>query len=134
VIDRTLSETARRMMVAPVNAVLLTLMGLGCLMLWVGLPFVWLWIGSKVQASTSIGTALMVMMVGFVACVFILLPALTWMNRSYVELREAHEKPIGRYSPLEVMLVVSGALAVVGFVVWFFGFSGSSPIPINVGY
>jgi hypothetical protein len=131
---RGVSGHARRVMVAPINAVLLTLMALGCLTLWVGLPFGWLWVGSKLQGSTSLGTALLVMMVGFVACVFVLIPALTWMNRTYVELREAHAKPIDRYSPLEVMLVLSAALAIVGFVVWFFGFSGSSPIPINVGY
>jgi short subunit fatty acids transporter len=25
-------------------------------------------------------------------------------------------------------------IAVIGFLVWFFGFSGSSPMPINVSY
>jgi hypothetical protein len=32
------------------------------------------------------------------------------------------------------MLVVSAALAIVGFAVWFFGFSGSSPLPLKVSY
>jgi hypothetical protein len=32
------------------------------------------------------------------------------------------------------MLVVSAVLAIVGFGVWFLGFSGSSPVPLNLGY
>jgi heme/copper-type cytochrome/quinol oxidase subunit 2 len=132
--EGTLGRQARRAAVAPINGLLLTLMLLGCLMLWVGFPLAWLWVGSKLQESTSVGTALMVMMVGFVACVLALVPALAWLNRKHVELREAYSKPVGRYSALEVLLVVSAALAVVTFVVWFFGFSGSSPIPINVSY
>jgi hypothetical protein len=30
--------------------------------------------------------------------------------------------------------VSSAVIAVIGFFVWFFGFSGSRPIPMNVSY
>jgi hypothetical protein len=118
----------------PASGVLVAVMGAGCLVLWVGLPLGWLWIGSQLQSSTSVGTALLAMLSGFFVCVIALAPALGWLNRKHVELREARDLPIGEHSALEVMLVLSAALATVAFVIWFFGFSGSSPIPLNVSY
>ena len=35
---------------------------------------------------------------------------------------------------LERVLVSCAVMAVIGFLVWFFGFSGSSPMPLNVSY
>jgi hypothetical protein len=46
--------------------------------------------------------------------------------RDCAELREARQLPVGETSPLEAMLVVSAAIAVLGF--------GSSPIPLNLSY
>jgi hypothetical protein len=128
-------EPVRRYhLVGPASALLLSLMLIGCVVLWVGLPLGWLWVGSQLQGTTSVGTALLAMLAGFFVCVMALVPALGWLNRKHVELREAHDLEIGDHSALEVMLVVSAALAIVGFVVWFFGFPGSSPIPLNVCY
>src|SRR5262245_7731989 len=107
---------------------------LGCLFLWVGVPVVWLWVGSQVQESQPLGTALMVAMMGAVATILCIAPGLAWLNRKHVELREARDLPIGETSPLEAMLVVSAAVAVLGFAIWFFGFAGSSPIPLDLGY
>ena len=42
--------------------------------------------------------------------------------------------PEGETTALERVLVSSAVVAVIGFFVWFFGFSGSSPIPMNVSY
>jgi hypothetical protein len=42
--------------------------------------------------------------------------------------------PENATTALELVLVASAVVAVVGFVVWFFGFSGSSPIPLNISY
>lgn len=118
----------------PAAVVLITLMLGGCLFLWVGVPLVWLWIGSQLQTSAPVGTALMVTIVGAVVSIICLVPVLGWLNRQHIELRAARGQPIGDSSPLEVMLVVTAAVAIVGFTVWFFGFSGSSPVPLNVGY
>jgi hypothetical protein len=107
---------------------------LGCLFLWVGVPLIWLWIGSQLQASVPLGTALLVTMVGAVLTIVGIAPLLAWLNGRQIELREARGLPVGDTSPLEVMLVVSAALAAVGFAVWFLGFSGSSPVPLNVSY
>lgn len=123
-----------RLASGPLSAVLIGLMLAGCLFLWIGVPVIWLWIGSRVQGSQPLGTALMVAMIGAIATIIFVSAALAWLNRKHVELREARGLPIGENSPLEVMLVVSAAVAVVGFTVWFVAFSGSSPVPLNIGY
>jgi hypothetical protein len=128
------SRIRRLRLGGPASAALVGLMLLGCLFLWVGVPLIWLWIGSQLQASVALGTALMVTMVGAVLSIIGIAPVLVWLNRHQIELREARGLPVGDTSPLEVMLVVSAALAAVGFAVWFLGFSGSSPVPLNVSY
>jgi hypothetical protein len=119
---------------APAQTVLILAMLVGCLFLWIGVPLGWLWIGSQVQASASLGTALMVSLLGAVTTILIVAPLLARLNRWHVELREARDQPVGEHSVLEVLLVVSATLATLGFGVWFFGFSGSSPVPLNVSY
>ena len=42
--------------------------------------------------------------------------------------------PANATTALEHVMVASAVVAVVGFFVWFFGFSGSSPIPLNMSY
>jgi hypothetical protein len=107
----------------------------GAVILWVGVPLAWLWVGSRLQAETgSVGTALGAMMVGMIASVI----ALTWwlgrLNRTHVELREARGQPVAGTGTLERVLVLSAAVAVITFAVWFLVFSGSEPIPLKIGY
>ena len=123
----------REIMGGPASAVLVILMLVGCLVLWVGIPLGWLWIGSQVQGSASLSTALMVTMVGILASVFVLAVILGRLNRWHSVLLERRDRA-PRSSALEVILVASAALAIVGFGVWFFGFAGTSPLPINIGY
>ena len=59
----------RELMGGPASAALVMLMLVGCLFLWIGVPIGWLWIGSQVQGSASLGTALMVTMVGIVVTI-----------------------------------------------------------------
>jgi hypothetical protein len=127
-------DRLRQLAAGPASATLILLMLAGCLFLWIGVPLLWLWVGSQLQNSMELGTALAVMMIGAVSTIVCIAPVLAWLNRRHVELREARGLPVGENSPLEVMLVVSAALAIVGFVVWFLGFSGSSPVPLNLGY
>ncbi len=120
-------------MAGPASAVLVLLMLLGCLLLWVGVPLGWLWIGSQVQAAASLGTALLVTMAGILASIFALVAALSWLNRRHAYLLEARGMT-ARSSALEVILVSSAGIAVVGFGIWFFGFAGASPLPLNIGF
>ena len=114
---------------------LVAIMLLGSLALWIGVPLGWLWIGSQLQARTeSLGVALGTMMVGMVLTIAALLTLLAWLNRVHVELRAARGRDVGGTTALEHTLVASAALAVFAYTVWFFGFSGSSPIPLSIGY
>ena len=124
----------RQLTRTPASAALVLLMLVGCLFLWIGIPLGWLWIGSQVQASASLGAALMVTMAGVVASIVVLVIALAWLNRRHAELQRRRSRPLGRASALEVILVSSTGLAVVGFGVWFFGFAGASPLPLNIGF
>ena len=103
--------------------------------LWVGVPVAWLWVGSQVQAGTnSLAVALGAMMTGMVLTIIFLVAFLAWLNRRYVELSAARGNEVRALAALETVLVGSAAVALVLFVVWFFGFSGSSPIPVEIKY
>jgi uncharacterized membrane protein YbhN (UPF0104 family) len=112
---------------------LVALMLAGCLVLWIGVPLGWLWIGSQVQGSSDLGTALMVTMTGVILSIVGVTTGLGWLNRRHEALREARDLPSSGQSVLETMLVVSGGLAVVVLVIWFLGFAGTSPIPVSGG-
>jgi hypothetical protein len=119
------------------SAVLLVaIMFMGSLVLWVGVPVAWLWVGSQLQATSSMSTVIGTMMIGMLVTIAALVSLLGWLNRRHVELQEAR----GTYLPenattaLENVMVASAVVAVIGFFVWFFGFSGSSPIPLNLSY
>ena len=126
---------ARRLLLASESAALLVLiMFVGSLVLWVGVPAGWLWIGSQLQASSSMATAVGSMMIGMLITIAVLVAGLAWLSRKHAELQEARGVPESETTALELVLVVSAVVAVVGFFVWFFGFSGSSPIPLNLSY
>src|SRR5204863_5645042 len=59
------------------------------LLLWIGVPAGWLWIGSQVQASTGVGTAILVMLSGAVVSIVGLAWVLGRLNRVHEHLREA---------------------------------------------
>lgn len=123
----------RSLVSGPISAMLVVLMLLGCLALWIAVPLGWLWIGSQIQASASLGTALAATMVGVIITVFVMAAVLSWLNRKHAELRESRNLPSSRGGALEPILVTSAGVAALGFAVWFFGFSGASPVPINAG-
>lgn len=123
----------REIMGGPASAALVLLMLVGCLLLWVGVPLGWLWVGSQVQASSSLGTALMVTMFGILVSIVVLVMLLGYLNRWHAELNAARGRQLGS-SALEVILVSSAGLAIVGFGIWFFGFAGASPLPLNIGF
>ena len=83
-------------------ALVVAMMFVGSLVLWVGVPVAWLWVG--------------------------------WLSRVHAEIQERRGVPERQMTALELVLVASAVFAVVGFFVWFFGFSGSSPIPLQIGY
>jgi hypothetical protein len=98
------------------------------LLLWIGVPAGWLWIGSQIQGSTgSIGTAIAVMLVGAVVSIVALAWVLGRLNRVHEHLREQRGADMGGPPLLEVVLVVTAAVALIGFAIWFFVFAGPGP-------
>jgi uncharacterized membrane protein YbhN (UPF0104 family) len=109
---------------------LVVIMFLGSLALWVGVPLGWLWVGAQLQAETgSVGLAMFAMLVGILVSVAALVGVLGWLGRKHIEILELRGREIGETTPLEQVLVGSAVIAVIGFAVWFFGFSGSPPLP-----
>ena len=98
------------------------------LLLWIGVPAGWLWIGSQVQGSTgSVGAAIIVMLVGVIVSIVALAWVLSRLNHAHERLREA--RGVEQTGPplLEVVLVVTAAIALIGFVFWFFVLTGPGP-------
>ncbi len=109
------------------------IMFMGSLVLWVGVPVFWLFVGGQVQGATnSVGIALGVAAIGAFATIGAMVYVLGALNRRYVEMRAARGiklKPGA--TPLEVVMAVSATIAVVAFGLWFFLLGGSSPIPLS---
>jgi uncharacterized membrane protein YbhN (UPF0104 family) len=124
----------RQLLSGPTSTLLVLLMLLGCLFLWIAVPVLWLWVGSQIQESASLGTALMVTMVGVVVSILVGVSLLSRVNRYHLRLQEERQRPLGQASALELIMVASVGIAVLVFGVWFLGFAGSSPLPLNIGF
>src|ERR687896_534404 len=109
--------------------VLLMMMG-AALVLWIGVPVGWLYVGSLIQESTdSVGLAILAMMAGAVASIVALVPLLGWLNRRHLQLREARGLEAHGQTAIEAVMTVSVVVAVVAFLIWFFLIEGPGPAP-----
>ena len=117
------------------GVLLLLIMLGGGVVLWIGVPLAWLYLGSLVQGETrSLGTALAVMMVGVMLTIALVVAALVWLNRKHADLRAARGLERHGLTALEAVMTVSAGLALVVFGAWFFLFSGTSPLPTGLGF
>ena len=116
------------------GAVLVVLiMFVGSLVLWVGTPLAWLWIGSQIQGATeSLGTALGAMFVGVALTITAIASVLAKLSDFYRGNCLARGMNDPGHVVLEAVLVVSAGLTLVGFVIWFFFFAGASPVPLGM--
>jgi hypothetical protein len=111
----------------------LLIMVIGSLVLWIGTPLLWLWVGSQVQGATaSLGTALGVSFIGVVATIMLLAGVLAKLSNVYQANRRARGLQDTGHYVLETVLVVSAGLTLAAFVVWFFFFAGASPVPVGI--
>lgn len=119
----------RNLLRAGASGVLVLLMMLGAgLVLWIGVPLGWLYVGSLVQGETgSVGAAIVVMLVGVVVSIVAVVPMLGWLNRRHLELRAARGLETHGQTALEAVMTVSVLIAVLVFVVWFFVIAGPGP-------
>jgi hypothetical protein len=118
------------------GAVLVVLiMFIGSLVLWIGTPLLWLWLGSQIQGATSsLGTALGAMFIGVPASVALVASVLAKLSNVYRANRQARGLADPGHIVLEGVLVVSAGFTLAAFVIWFFFFAGASPIPIGMQF
>jgi hypothetical protein len=126
------------------KAALIVLMALGSVLLWVGAPIGWLYVGSQVQAhSHGAGFGPDAVVLGGIAIsVVVLTKALAALSRAYdgasgqtdpVRVRlpwhrsmRGDEDSRPPRSVLDVVMVISVVVAVTAMTIWFFLFAGSS--------
>jgi hypothetical protein len=114
-------------------ALVVLIMFIGSLGLWVGTPLLWLWVGSQIQGATdSLGAALGAMFVGVVITILLLASVLAKLSDVYRANRLAQGQDDPGHVVLENVLVVSAGLTLAIFVVWFFIFAGTSPVPLGI--
>jgi hypothetical protein len=108
----------------------LLIMFTGSLVMWIGAPLLWLWVGGQIQgASGSVGAAIGAAFLGAVLTIVLVAGLLSKLSNVY----RANQRARGRDDPghfvLEAVLVTSAGLALVAFLVWFFIFAGAEPLP-----
>jgi hypothetical protein len=114
-------------------ALVVLIMFIGSLVLWIGTPLLWLWVGSQVQGATSsLGAALGTMFVGVVVTIAVLASVLAKLSNVYRANCRARGHDDPGHFVLEGVLVVSAGFTLVAFVVWFFLFAGASPVPLGI--
>jgi multisubunit Na+/H+ antiporter MnhB subunit len=124
-------------------AVLVAGMAVAAMLLWIGIPLGWLWIGSQLVDSSqpSMGPY-MVVVIGIIASVVIDAVVISRLNRQYERVMGSRgqirvqlpwlksmrgERERSRdISVLDVIMVGTVTLAALAAGIWFFFFAGSS--------
>ncbi len=112
------------------GALVILIMFIGSLVLWLGTPLLWLWVGSQVQGATeSLSGALAAVFVGVIASVLLIAALLVKLSAVY----RANRRSRGLGDPgnvvLESVLIVSAAVTILAFAIWFLFLAGASPVP-----
>src|SRR5205085_1130490 len=95
----------------------LLIMFIGSLVLWVGTPLLWLWIGSQIQGATaSLGAALGAMFIGVVVTIAVVASILAKLSNVYRSNCRSRGLDDPGHFVLEGVLVVSASLTLVVFV------------------
>ena len=99
----------------------------GCVVLWVGVPILGVWLAGKLTSNSGFHLPLSLMLI--VPGMFVVAIGLAWINTlwlritggEFVEVRA--RVPVRRRGPLEVMLPACGLLALAALIFWFFVFA-----------
>src|SRR5690348_1326793 len=94
----------------------LLIMVLGSLVMWLGAPLLWLWIGSQIEAVSSVGAAVGATFLGAVLTIVLLAAVLAKLSNFYRANCVARGLQDPGHVVLEMVLVISAGLAVVVFV------------------
>jgi len=110
-------------------ALLLVALFAACLALWVGVPLLWLILGSLVQDATDdVGAAIGAMIFGVIATVALMVPLLGAITGAYQRARVRHGLEDTGSFPLEVAMTCSAMLALAFIVIWFAFLGGATSL------
>jgi hypothetical protein len=113
----------------------LLIMVVGSLVLWIGAPLLWLWLGSQIEGATaSVGAAIGVAFIGAVLTIVLVAAILSKLSNFYRANRVSRGLDDPGHFVLEVVLVVSASVALFAFVIWFFFLAGAEPLPVGIKY
>jgi hypothetical protein len=122
---------------------LIAVMVVGSLLMWIGAPLFWLWLGSQLQSGStpSFGPYLLIL-VGVVASMIVLGKLLSTLDRVYGRVTNTNatvrvrlpwhrslrgERGSGRHTRIvDIVMVASVSSALLLFGAWFFLVAGSS--------
>ncbi len=109
------------------------IMVIGSIILWLGTPLLWIWVGAQVQGSTqSLGTALAVAFIGALVSIGLIASVLDGLSNLYRANRVARGLDDPGHVVLEGVLVVSAGICATVFTVWFLFFAGAAPVPLGI--
>jgi hypothetical protein len=108
---------------------LVLLMGAGSLLLWIGIPAGWLWVAGRITSEPS--EHLLLSILGAPMAMIAWARFLFWLNRLYLRVtarltpldledEDDEDEPRWLRGPLEPLLVVSLAIALIAMLFWFF--------------
>jgi hypothetical protein len=107
---------------------------IGSLVLWLGTPLLWLWIGSQIQAHSSLGAAVGATFLGAVLTIVFVAAVLSKLSDLYRANQVARGLGDPGHVVLEMVLVVSATLSLVAFLIWFFFLAGAEPLPVGIKF
>jgi hypothetical protein len=127
---------------SPAAVLLVLLMAIGSVVMWIGVPLGLIYVAAQLADSSrpSAGPYLLIIL-GLPVGMAIVGKFLGWLDRLHGRLTGRHEErhratwlrsmraeraPSRRGGVLDKVMIVSVAVALVAFAVWFFGFAGSS--------
>jgi hypothetical protein len=118
------------------GAILVVLiMVIGSLVLWIGAPLLWLWVGSQIEGATaSVGAAVGVTFLGAVITIVFVAAVLAKLSNVYRANRVSRGLDDPGHFVLEVVMVVSAGVTLAAFVIWFFFFAGAEPLPVGIKF
>jgi|SRR5947209_1318816 len=133
----------RTLVTRPLAALLILLMAVGSVFMWIGVPVGWLYLASHITKTSAptLGPYLLVLIATPIT-MWVVGKLLFRLNALYTRLsgrsyevrvqlpwhrslrgeRDSGHKP----TVLEIVMIVSVSVALLGFVIWFFAFAGSS--------
>ena len=99
-----------------------------CLLFWGPLPLLWLWVGGQVKGATNnVGAAIVVAFAGLMACLFLGLIGMRYLDNAWILVRRAagHDQRMGK---IGIVFAVTSVIGASLFALWFFVIHGPGSV------